>query len=531
LENINIGDPSAYVLRFVAAAMAAGATFVDIRNDADDFILEYNGRPFSERDLSVLSGGLIPAHSPQPLRLLAVGVGAAFKANAEAVVVESWLGSNGYALSATPSAPALKALSTHFSNNPDVTVRVRLRERGRLRKVTKFVSKFSGMLPEAAVIWQRCRCAPATIKVNGRVLDETIELGPCLVYRSLVRSQGEPGFRPTRPTTGLSDEQVSPGAFSAALGILPRSEQASGLEVVIHGVSYPTPHNLGFHGARAVVVCPALTLNDDGSAPANDQTFQDLLEGLRRQFEQMAQHLFENIERLPQPQQLEAAQLLDELALKTAEPAVLGALYRKSLAVREAQLRPTDSQLMESRLRLADLLHAQGNEEGAAEIYRRIIPVWDGEAQNHLAKHRYQEGIETRLRALELLERISPPDDPALGDKYHDFAEVCREHRHAKAELFYRRAVAMRRATVAEHPMKLAESLYGLADIYTRQKMLTEAEPVAKEALELVERSHGVDCKQSVNYLKLLGKIYDGLGDYAGSTDYQRRAMMLKYKR
>ncbi len=530
LETINLGDPSAFVVRFVASAVVGGASFLTVRNDSDEFILEYDGAPYSEREIGALSAGTVPANAPEHFRLLALGVNAAFGANADTVMVESWLGERGVVLTATSRGPKVDAVQDHFSSNPEVTVRVRLVEKNRLRKVTKFVGKFSGLLPEAAVIQRRCRFAPLALTVNGRKVAEPLELGSCLAFRSLVVT--EPwGLSPNRPTTGLSEELPSPGPFSAVLGLLPPGENIPKLELVIHGVSYPYSENFGFHGCTGVVACPHFALDQGAEGPAVSEVLNTVTETVKTQFQEMAHKVFEEVDRLPQAMQLEATSLFDEMALKTTDPERLEELYCKALSIREAQLRPNDALLLESRLRLADLKHNQQDHEEAAAIYRRIIPVWEGEAQNHLSKHRHREAIETSLRALELLERITPADDPSLGERYHDFAELCREHRHPKAELFYRRAVALRRNTKDQYPMKLASSLYGLADIYRRQKMLTEAEPVAREALEITEQVHGAESKEIVAHLKLLSQILDGLGDYAGSTDYQRRAMLLKYKR
>ena len=43
LERFQLEDPTRYVLELVAAAVCAGASRVDIRNDADDFELSFRG--------------------------------------------------------------------------------------------------------------------------------------------------------------------------------------------------------------------------------------------------------------------------------------------------------------------------------------------------------------------------------------------------------------------------------------------------------------------------------------------------------
>lgn len=530
LDTINLGDPSAYVLGFVSMASSARAQTVIVRTEANDFILEHDGQALNQKDLHWAAQGGSGAAPTGAARFLAIALRAAGKVNMSNLIVKSWLGSAGLELKVGDNKAEMKSLAERFSPDIKLTVQVRIREAGRLRQVTKLVSKFSGSMPEAGVIEQRCAFAPFALELNGRLLSNRAELGPCLVWRWL-RNKDLEVFQGVRPPGAIAAEEDSPGPFSAVLGIATEREEATGLTAILHGVTYPVAVDLGFPGASALVYCPALKLDLEGMAPANDEVLTSLVNKLRQVFDQMVVELFQKREDIAAGNRLMAATLFDYLASHTNNPEETEACLRAALDMRSGQMRPSEPQMLNTQLALGDLLFNQSRVEEASEVYRRVIPVWEGEAQNHLAKHRHNEAVESFERALELLEKITPPGDPELADRYQKLGEVCSEHRHPKAERFYRRALAVRRDRGQEDPLALAESLYGLAEIFRRQKMWSEARPLAEEGLQLMEKLKGENAKELAPYLKLLSKIVSGLGDYAAATDLDMRATMIRFKR
>lgn len=531
LQKINLGDPTEYVLKFVSSAVLGGASFLDIRTDADDFVLEYDGSPLSQGQLQGLSAGLVRKDTPANVHRMAAALVAALQAEVATVVVQSWTPSGGFELTVEANGHKLKALDRPPFRNERARLGVHLKEQGRLRKVTKLVTKYSGQLPEASVIERRCAFAPTVITLNGGPVDRTVDLGDCLVWRHLARAGGEPGFKPVAPRQGIRQEIPASGSFSAVLALKANAGDWAGLTLVVDGVTFKEPADLGFSSACVVATAQGLELDQNLERPARNPAYQELLTALRQELDLMAMQLVERAANLPSHEALAAAVILDDLARRTQDSKRLESVLKIIVALRDRHLRPTDDLLLESRMRLADLVSAQGRGEEAAELYERVIPILEGQAQNHLNKHRHEEAVQAQARALELLERVRPEGDPDLGTAYHELAEVCREHRHPRAEALYRRAVAIRERRAAEEPLELAQSLYGLADIYRRQKMLAEAEEVGKRSLELMEQIVGTEHKDLVPYLKLMSQVLDAMGDYAGSTDHQRRAMMLKYKR
>lgn len=76
LRSFQLAEPGLYVLEIVRAAVAGGATAVDLYNDADDLVLTFDGAAPPADDLAHLLDHLFSAHQPR-LRLLAIAVNTA----------------------------------------------------------------------------------------------------------------------------------------------------------------------------------------------------------------------------------------------------------------------------------------------------------------------------------------------------------------------------------------------------------------------------------------------------------------------
>lgn len=76
LRSYQLGEPVMYVLELVRAAVAGGATAIELENDADDFALTFDGDPIDAEDLSRLLDFLL-SESHRRLRLIAIAVNTA----------------------------------------------------------------------------------------------------------------------------------------------------------------------------------------------------------------------------------------------------------------------------------------------------------------------------------------------------------------------------------------------------------------------------------------------------------------------
>ena len=134
-------------------------------------------------------------------------------------------------------------------------------------------------------------------------------------------------------------------------------------------------------------------------------------------------------------------------------------------------------------------------------------------------------------RALSLREKLGKdPND--LADKYLYLAEIGRDQRLGFAEQAFRRALQLVRSCGTENPERHYKVLLGLAQVLKKNRVLTESLRLAEEAQKLMTEMNEVrETKQLVPVLKLQAEIYDLLNDYSRSTDFEQKAMLLKFKR
>ena len=133
-------------------------------------------------------------------------------------------------------------------------------------------------------------------------------------------------------------------------------------------------------------------------------------------------------------------------------------------------------------------------------------------------------------RALEMEEQL--PDPPAdLAQRYHELAVLVKEHRLPGAEELFQKALALQQQTPESSPTATLQSYFELADRHRANRRLAEAEVQARKALELAEQVHGKESKELVPFLKLLADILKSANRYSDATDFESRAMLLRFKR
>lgn len=535
LNQITLGDPTDYILQLVASAVAGGASYIEVWNEAQDFLIEFDGVPVGSKQLQNLYSNL--QSTSLQLRKLALGLNSAFATEIDQVVVESWDGTSGCRLTLKAGDQKVDPLRAAPSPNPRTTMRLRFQERSKLRTVTKLVTRFSGtgLLPEGEALRNRCAHAGPVISVSKLKINQPVDLGPCLVWRYLCPETPIPSLelRVTKPRRGLVSERVSSGPFYAVLA-LGRPGPFKGFTCIAGGATLPAEETLRFSGASIVASAGSLESDLKHSRISPNSTYVNLLGILEQEMVLMALQLLDSLDTLSSEDKVEAAPILDDLAtylLEKHEHRHLEKVLRAVVEIRERCLPPGHQDLMNSRFRLADYLSEHDRQDEALPIYERLVPSIQSIAHNHLSKHRIDEAVNEFQRALELKMVISDPTSPALAKEFHDLGEICKENRHPAAEDLYRRALQIRELRVKDEPQPVIDTLYGLADTYRSRKLLAEAENLSRRALQMTEEIHGPNHPSLVPHLKLLAEILKGLGRYGECTDLDSRAMLLKYRR
>ncbi|CAN0275875.1 unnamed protein product [Phaeothamnion confervicola] len=98
------------------------------------------------------------------------------------------------------------------------------------------------------------------------------------------------------------------------------------------------------------------------------------------------------------------------------------------------------------------------------------------------------------------------------------------------SEALFLRAVALQEKSPVD-PEQSMESLRELADRYRVNKQFSEAESTARKALALAESTMGAQDPGLIPYLKLMAEVLKTAGRYGESTDFESRAVLLRFKK
>lgn len=272
LQKFQLVEPHAYPVHLVAAAVASGATRIDLHLDADDLRLDFDGRPFLAEEMEHLFASLFSTERQAwliRLKELAIGINAALVLKPRWVDVESWSGREGIHLRVYPERDRLERVRP----GPDagLNTRIHVRQRLGLKKVLRYLSKRT--TPEEAALRQRCRLCPVPVRLNGEQLSGPVAIPACLVLTHL---QGGPHELVLDcPEAALRLDEPSAGDYSAWLALDHQVSRAT-LHWVVNGVSYVEPFSL-----RAWVVTPNMPKDVSQTSLVQGEEWQRILGHLR----------------------------------------------------------------------------------------------------------------------------------------------------------------------------------------------------------------------------------------------------------
>jgi hypothetical protein len=286
LRDFRLADPHHYVLELLRSAEASGATFVKVRNDADDFELTFDGPPFPADALADLFGcAFTPGASREAarLRLLALGVTGALALKPSWVDIRT--GDRALRVSASGKVEPLPV------DEPRDGTFIHVRERVGWRVLKEALT---GNPPEARAIRQHARAFPAELSVNGERIDSAPQLAEVLV-----------------------STEVQEGALRLIAGLPAEAPASSRIDVVVHGVRVVTRAAV-LPGAQVVAFLRHDTLrrNASGSDVVDtDPAFLGALARLRDLSDQLVEDLAKSVEE----KGAVARRALTEIALQLAQ--------------------------------------------------------------------------------------------------------------------------------------------------------------------------------------------------------------------
>jgi tetratricopeptide (TPR) repeat protein len=380
-------------------------------------------------------------------------------------------------------------------------------------------------LPEVSLIRKRCFLTPLDIVISGRPLERYTKLPESLVTgtnfeREYHQTLSTMVSTPSQGTV-VNLSQLSPQlrAISAGMCGISRSGADAGWFHLVNGIARPLPN----------VDWPSRSW---GYVAISDMSLGSLLEAeISLLIKTLTASLFEAIQDKTSDRAEEALSYLEANRATLSEAGYPPVDQdRVFLRLRELLSPSSDPRVLNSRLELAASLEAAGQSDESQELYADVLPIWESEALNHFDKYRFEEGAALWQRALSLREKLGT-DRNELADKYLYLAEIGKEQRMGFAEQSFRRCLQLIRICGVEDKEREYKVLLGLAQVLKKNRVLTESLRLAEEAQKLMTEIRGKETRDLVPVLKLQAEIYDLMNDYSRSTDFEQKAMLLKFKR
>ena len=184
------------------------------------------------------------------------------------------------------------------------------------------------------------------------------------------------------------------------------------------------------------------------------------------------------------------------------------AMYEHAQAIFEKREGPNHPDVAAALNNLGELLAERGDRQRAEPLLRRALEIREKSfGQNHVevavsrhnlasvlaAEGKYADAESQFELALDILRTALGPDDPEVAITVNNLGLLKKQQNDfVGAELLFRQAVAIQEKGTPDHPA-LATTLYNLASVLVAQGRRSEAEPLARRALNIDEQLLGVD--------------------------------------
>ena len=509
--------PEEAILGFVASAVRLGAQRLEVRIQGTDLVLAHDARKISEAVAGQLHRGV--EGLPELSKAFRLHLG-----HEEGAIQLGFLTENGMFCGTYKgfAAPKIEQADLNDMVLGKITTRIILKGSGNYRRVNQAMGN---ELPEVSLIRKRCFLTPLDIVISGRPLERYTKLPESLVTGTNFEREHHQTLSTmiSTPSQGtvvnLSHLAPQLRAISAGMCGISRSGADAGWFHLANGIARPLPN----------INWPSRSW---GYVAISDMSLGSLLEAeISLLIKALTASLFEAIQHKTSDRAEEALSYLEanRATLSEAGHAPVDQ-DRVFLRLRELLSPSSDPRVLNSRLELAASLEAAGKSDESQELYADVLPIWESEALNHFDKYRYEEGAALWQRALSLREKLGT-DQNELADKYLYLAEVGKEQRLGFAEQSFRRCLQLIRICGVEDKEREYKVLLGLAQVLKKNRVLTESLRLAEEAQKLMTEIRGKETRDLVPVLKLQAEIYDLMNDYSRSTDFEQKAMLLKFKR
>ena len=143
-------------------------------------------------------------------------------------------------------------------------------------------------------------------------------------------------------------------------------------------------------------------------------------------------------------------------------------------------------------------------------------------------ENKFDEAVPLAKRALEIRERLLPPDDPLVLTALGNLANLYNaKGDYSAAKKTFERLLALQEQQFGPTSVMLASTLDRLAVIYYRERNTSKAEDMYKRALDLREKGFGPDHVEVAHSLFSLAHFYRLSGKYDLALDAYRRSLSI----
>jgi serine/threonine-protein kinase len=249
---------------------------------------------------------------------------------------------------------------------------------------------------------------------------------------------------------------------------------------------------------------------------------------------------------LPGVSPLEQATVFDTEAtlyrLKTDYKAA-DLLFRRALAIRRKELKPSDPLVADSLTHLGECLYLEQKDTEAEPMLRTALTIRRGEkpdtgidVRNYLAlllkrKGKFSEAADLLSEAVTISRRMGGTDSPDYEQSVHNWASALIDAGNLKeAEAQFRGLLALRRRVIGNNHPALAYTLNNLGYVLLEEGRPDDAAPFLKENLALVRRVFGDDSPATIGGWDNWARYLQAVGRYADAAKYYQRALELAEK-
>jgi hypothetical protein len=280
IQQFQLSSPQNFVVHAIGGAIAGGASTVEIHVDADDIVLDFDGKPMTRAELLGLEDSLLHDGGSARSRELAVALNAAKSMDPRSLRLESWHDGSGRVLEFSSSCEPADLEKSPFDQSDREGHRFHFRDKPSLRVVRRFLNSLRVEHNELDLIRRRCGLAPVPLLVNQTDL-RNFPIRQSAFYLAWNHPDHPIGAPDLSTVDGRSED--SPADFSALFLVGP----PPGLQLTVHGVHYEPPSTQKNLGVWCLVVHNKLDRDISFTGIRDDGRWTDVINALKVGVEQV----------------------------------------------------------------------------------------------------------------------------------------------------------------------------------------------------------------------------------------------------